>query len=355
MNENPQTEHSVKIVPNKDEISLIDILLIMWNWKYLILTGTLICALVAVFINIILPDVYSVEMVLQPGVLSVREDGSNIYIDSGENIKAIIEAGTFNNKLLRKNIKAQNDELLQSLKFEVSIPESSNIIKISYDTSDRDQGIIILSDMFKLLLERYGKIVEYYQKDYEKKIDSKKIEIKKAKASKQNYENSVNNIDKRINEFKSDLKILSNETQNLIQEENRFLDTNAEERDSLSALLYSNTIQQNLTLANIYKTEISENELKKERELSKSQESENKLLIIANEIDKLELKKNSVQNVQILRYPTSSPFPTKPNKHLNVVMASTAGLFLTVFLALFLEYIKNNKGREQPQNIYSKT
>ena len=34
-----------------DEIELIDLLLIIWKWKYLILAGTLVCALVAAIVS----------------------------------------------------------------------------------------------------------------------------------------------------------------------------------------------------------------------------------------------------------------------------------------------------------------
>ena len=54
MNEQPQTdlkEH--RAYPYDDEIELMDYLLVLWKWKYIILAGTFVFALVAAIISFI--------------------------------------------------------------------------------------------------------------------------------------------------------------------------------------------------------------------------------------------------------------------------------------------------------------
>ncbi len=63
----------------------------------------------------------------------------------------------------------------------------------------------------------------------------------------------------------------------------------------------------------------------------------------SEEIKILEFKKDNVQNIQILKPPTNSPYPIKPNKRLNVILATMVGLFMMVFLSFFIEYISKNK------------
>jgi len=82
----------------EDEIELMDYLRVIWKWKYLIVSGTLICAIGAGVISFSKPKVYRIDMVAQPGILAMNEAGNNVYIDSPGNIKAIIEAGTFHQK-----------------------------------------------------------------------------------------------------------------------------------------------------------------------------------------------------------------------------------------------------------------
>ena len=62
------------------------------------------------------------------------------------------------------------------------------------------------------------------------------------------------------------------------------------------------------------------------------------------EIETLKFKSNSIQNIQIIKQPEASTSPIKPKTRLNVLLAGVAGLFLTVFLAFFVEYVsKHNR------------
>ena len=46
---------SRRIDPYEDEIELMDYLLVIWKWKYLILAGTVICALIVYIISFTTP------------------------------------------------------------------------------------------------------------------------------------------------------------------------------------------------------------------------------------------------------------------------------------------------------------
>ena len=83
----------------EDEIELMDYLRVIWKWKYLIAAGTLICAVAAGVISFSMPKVYSIDMVVRPGMLTVNETGNQVYVDSPQNIKAVIEAGTFDREI----------------------------------------------------------------------------------------------------------------------------------------------------------------------------------------------------------------------------------------------------------------
>ena len=85
----PRTE-THKIEHYEDEIELIDILRVIWRWKYFIITGTIVFGLSAAIISFQMDKIYSIDMALMPGILSIREEGNNIYLDSPENIKALI-------------------------------------------------------------------------------------------------------------------------------------------------------------------------------------------------------------------------------------------------------------------------
>ena len=95
----------------EDEIELIDLLRVIWKWKYLIAGGTIICAVAAVIISLYMAKVYSIETVIRPGILSIGKEGKKNYIDTPENIKALIEAGTFDNEILNSFGKPSMDNI----------------------------------------------------------------------------------------------------------------------------------------------------------------------------------------------------------------------------------------------------
>ena len=59
----------------EDEIELIDLLRVVWKWKYLIIGGTLVCAIAAMVISLVMPKIYRIETIIRPGILSFGEDG----------------------------------------------------------------------------------------------------------------------------------------------------------------------------------------------------------------------------------------------------------------------------------------
>jgi uncharacterized protein involved in exopolysaccharide biosynthesis len=73
-------------------------------------------------------------------------------------------------------------------------------------------------------------------------------------------------------------------------------------------------------------------------------EHERKNLLM--DIQSLNFKKSQIQNIQIVKPPKASLSPVKPKTRLNVMLAGVVGLFLTVFLSFFVEYISKYRNRE---------
>ena len=158
----------------EDEIELMDYLRVIWKWKYLIVAGTLICAVAAGVISFSMPKVYRIDMVVRPGVLSIQPDGKHTYIDSPENIKATIEAEIFDSKILGNTGEYNSAGLLELLNLKSDIPENSNAVRVSCQTSNVELGLTGLNQMRELLLEKHGEQAAYFQNEYEKQIGLKK-------------------------------------------------------------------------------------------------------------------------------------------------------------------------------------
>jgi len=329
-------------VESRDEIELIEILRVVWKWKYLILVGTLVFAVIAGVISFNRPKTYRVDMVLQPGLVGVDEIGKKIHIDSPANMKALIEAGTLNKKIKSylKTLNIKNRSPL--LKLKISTPKKSNILKISYETSDVDIGIKILDHLPTLLLREYSEAIKQFANKYQTEITSKLEEISFLENEKRIAQNSIPNIQKRLTELTLELKTLKYDNDILIQKRNS--EVNKKNENSVNmTLLYSNTIQKNLELINMYKNQSFDYLSKKKRTEFTLKRIQEKLELMAKEVEDLKKEKNNIEYIQVLRPPTSSAGPVKPMTKLNVMLAAVVGFFLTVFLAFLIEYLSKQK------------
>jgi capsular polysaccharide biosynthesis protein len=301
------------------------------------------------------------------------------------------------------------DKVPKKLDFEVTIPKQSNTIKIQYETADIKQGMVFLDRLSKLLLESYSKLVQYFKNEYDMKtelknsnilkltnnVSIKKNDISSIKtdsknklnkidnkiailiAEKKGRKNQIKNLNQRISDTEAETGRISKNTDLLIEERNKFLSNTKNEDNILSSVIYSNTIQQNIsyltnlrsTISNvnhqIYKeimdiervvNNIKDLENEKENLIKQAQykvkkiESEIKNLeggkkYMLEEIENLQFKKDNIQNIQILKPPTNSPGPIKPKIKLNIILALVVGLFIMLFLAFFLEYLSKHKKR----------
>ena len=329
----------------KDEIELIDLLRVIWKWKYLIIGGTLVCAVAALVISTIMPKIYRIETIIRPGILSFHESGKNTYIDTPDNIKALIETGAFEKRILDNLNESNLPDIPRELLFKVTLPKSSSTLKINHNTPHVEQGITILKFLGKFLMEEYGNLVEFFQNEIDRDINIKKAGNQKINTMKRSHETNIENITKRIHELEKETVFINKNTSYLNKERNKLLSKGKDESNILSVILYSNTIQQNLQLANDYKNEIKNLKLTKETELQQISELENEFQIQLAEIENLKIKKSNIQNIQIIQNPYSSKYPVKPKKMLNVILAAFMGIFAMIFLAYFLEYISRNKER----------
>jgi succinoglycan biosynthesis transport protein ExoP len=395
-----------------DEIELIDLLKVIWKWKYLIFGGTIVFALAAAIISFTLPKIYSVDTIIEPGLLTIVNEGGGqdrrIYIDSPQNIKALIDVGSFENQIsegLGELPKAT--ESPKHIHFKASIPKQSNALKITYETSNVEEGNRILNYLTNLLIEKYNPIIEHYKNDFDGKIQvqakmisdlayqiskvnndisnlqidsgsftkQKSNEILSIKAKQESKKWQIKNLQNGISDSQTEIGRVDKNTDLLIMERNKLLASETNPNNTLSSVIYINTIQQNISYISELKNRVNsvnqqifqemsgiENlesqiqDLNIQMEGQKKQTGfkienlesqiknlENQLKYRSGEIKSIETKKNSVQNIQILKSPMSSPDPIKPKKKRNVLLAALIGIFMMVCLSFFLEYISKNK------------
>jgi chromosome segregation ATPase len=231
-------------------------------------------------------------------------------------------------------------------------------------------------------------------------------------ADKQGKESQIKNLQQRIDEIGTEIDRINNNTNQLLHERTEYLNKSNNNDSSISMLIYSNTIQQNISYLNslkgtandlrlrIYREkvgieslenhikdmvnqmqtleektkyeledlqgEINNLEVEKEKQIkdlmnqkeileretqhkienlrSKIKDLESEISYTVEERKDLELKKENIKNIDVLQPPTPNPYPINPRTKRNVALATAMGLFISLFLAFFLEYLFKHRG-----------
>jgi len=352
MDEGHQTqEERPRTESYEDEIELMDYLLVIWKWKYLIIAGTLVCGLIAFAISITIPkppNRYRLEMVLAPGVKSIDESGKKVYINSPTDIQALIE-GELKYTISDQIKNTSNPAMPNGLQYKITILPNTNLLKISCESQIADEGMKKLNYLTKALLNYYTEIIKNIKKIYEDEIQLKKSDLIILKADQGGLKKNIDNLHKRIVEMEMKMKPISENTEMLIRQRNTLTKIN-NQQTTLTGLLIANAMQQNLSLENIYRSQLINHKFQKEKTEMDLLEIKKQIETLIVEIKKLEEEKNNIQNIQILKTPTATQIPIKkPKTKRNVLLASILGLSLMIFLSFFLEYLSKYKGVEKQE------
>ena len=324
MNENHQTQTKTrKIEHYEDEIELMDYLLVIWKWKYLILAGTFAFAIVVAIISFIQPKMYLTSIVLKPEVLKIDENGNEVFIDSPENIKVLIE-NDLKYRVLDDIKSSKTTKLSNSIEFQIDIPKGSNKLNVSLTSASAEDGTTKLNYLIKALSDEITKRTKFIQKKIEKRIEQKKYEFEILLFKEKEMKTKIKKYEKELSDIEAKIRFLKERRDNSANEE-YFFNKLSVEND------YLNTFQ-------IY---FKENENAK-LDLFEIQRKTNKL---PKEIEKLEKEKQKIQIFRIVQSPITTELPKINKIRRNLILSSVLGFFLMLFLSFLLEYLKNYKRR----------
>jgi capsular polysaccharide biosynthesis protein len=296
----------------EDSIELIELLSVVWRRRWFIIILTLACAVAAGIISFAMPKMYEVYMLIEPGVIDISPDGKFIYLDSALNIKSKIETQAYNIKIY-KELKLNPKRL--NLKFKTIQPRESKIVKTMLEVKDVNKGIQVLSALFQQLVKEYQHYIDLRKSELQEKMEMVKRQLEVDLREKDYLEKEI------------DLAKANNDM--IINERNMLIKKVGSNPDKLALLIYTNIIQQNMAHYNDLREQLA-------WLMGKIEE-------MKSEIETLKIKKNSIENIRLIQPPQSSIYPIKPKKELNVMLAFFAGLFISIFLAFFLEYIKKTR------------
>ena len=315
-----------------DEIDLGRCLDILIKRKWLVLTVFAISIIIAAAYGFARPKVYEISMIIEPPISSITDSGVQ-NAASMEDIKAKIELGAFNEKIV-KDLNLPD----QALQFKVTQPKDTRLIKVSIQRRHEGiaQGMAILAELTQALIldhaplaaDRQAKVTNQI-KLMLSQIDTKQNEVQlRAEELKMLRERELQLFD----EIK-DTKINS---EKLLAARAPLLDK-ASQHDDVSAILYTTTIQQNIAYFTELEKSLFDVRTTKKQTSTAIENLRNSINEDRIQIEKLTLLKGEIRNISQLQEPVASPYPIGPRKIHIILLGGLLGLMIGSFSAFFLE------------------
>lgn len=352
--------------------------------KKMILGVFLVCVALAVVFSFLMPKVYEISVILKPPLAGIQQMEARQpikfeYLDTAEGMAKRINAGIYD----REVAKALNLPLEESLDFSADAPEKADYVRIILEVPEAEveRGLSALNALSEQLKKEYAPIIQAEMERIDIQISFEEIRIDKIELEKQAVEETVANDielklaekekrENQISSYGSSIKLAEGRITLLLGElaraksntedlREKFLKEKGE-IDSLSAILYSTSIQQAVAYFNQLDKQLNLERLQQESmqgmvraeegeiEVIKIQIAELKMRGVKElekdiengrvQIDGLERSKGLFHNVGQLRAPEASRGAIKPKKVQNVAIAMVLGSMLGVFIAVFQDF-----------------
>ncbi len=334
------------------EITLIDCFRFIWKWKLLIIC---FLAIWTIGVSFFIANTdgnnrkYRVEMVLEPGLKGIDENGKYIYIDSPSQIKALIE-GEIIYDLIDQIPKKDLVKPTEKIKIFPSLSKYSNRLDVYTETSHAEDGLTILELLSRLITSRYAQIATNLKEALQKKIEVEKLKITSLKKKTEFTNQNLKRLKKLLplimkrKEVINDLDALQLSKKDKKKELNYTKGSEFilmyEADIAMRKLMYeTDMVLKKHELENYYMTQM-------DVALSAIRSEEALLTEIDNEIESIskmilnyEKEKSLIKNIQIIVPPTAkveSPYKMVIS---NLPLIVLFGLFLSITISLLIEYI----------------
>ena len=327
----------------ENERELMDYLNVIWKRKWLIIIPTFVLVVAVGVYSFFLPRVWEVDAIIMPSKYFFQDQEGQFreyVVDDPKHIAAQINQRTYNSLItaeLNLDIRSFPELKAENLK-------DTKLVRISIKEKDVEKAKLILYSLFKHLKRDLDKKVDVELKGIDSQIKSKEIEnlgideeIKANKNKLNIVKQRKKEIEKEMSDVKKRIESLEKEQRLSLKKENR------SEIESLAMLLYSNEIQQSLQYYNELNELVSSKKIEEERINLETENREERIKQLENEIDNLNERKGRIDYTQFIQEPTSSLGPVYPRKKRNVMIAGILGLMIFTMFAFFLEYIEKQK------------
>lgn len=290
-----------------------------------------------------LPKIYRISMMIQPPVAGPSFTGA-YDLESAENLKGLIVNGVYNDELKRTMGRDSGKDYLD---FMVTIPNKTNILQVSIDMeeSKKEFGITLLQNLSKLLSNSYDKYIEAKNNDIANEIKFNERAMVNARERADNLQAQIKEITARENKLSEEVKDINVNTKQIMDNREKILKESTA-TESATTLLLANYIQNNLSYLNQANNQFSDLSIRRINLNLELKDIDAQISALQMGIDKLNISKGFISNLNIIAQPRVSFSPATPSRKKVLVKAIVMGLFFGLLAVLLQEFLANNSEKK---------
>ncbi len=319
----------------EDEISLVDLWLVLVRRRLIIVAAVLACILAGLLFALLQPPLYAFTTTIQIGRI-VELPG---LLESTETVAVKLNEG-YIPKVLAAYVNEADDRT--ALKIEASSPKQSQMVLIKSKTQEKESELHL--DLHKRIIEtlladhailigNFRKALEIKIKQAQDRYASLSDEARLLVSRLELLDGTKDLVAKQVGEIQD---LLSSTASGL----ERALPEVSDEAKALTFLMVGNEIQQNrnrlATLEERLHIGLPQERNALEKRLA---DMERTKVTQVEAISALETRLSSIRETRVIVGPARSLEPVGPGRAVILALAGVLGLFLGIFAAFFAEFL----------------
>jgi len=325
-----------KIQQEYEEIDLMDYVKVILKRKWLILAVFFGAAIVAGVFSFLMPKVYKIDTSLEVG--QIAGEAVEVPGQVVEKIKSDVY-GIF----VREKLQIPEEKYP---KIKIENPKDTNLITLVIESAKPPESKNILEAINNLILAEHQEKIKTKKELIGQDIKTTEDKIKLAESDIEKTKNKIEPINEDIKRIENKIANAEEEKENLEAKVDALQKVLPYQQDPGTQFALFDTKEKlankKQEIENLY---LTINSLKRSKEDLDVQINSIKTSIesLNAQINALKASLDEIKPTQVIKSPTVSEKPVKPNKKLNIIIAGILGLFVGVFLAFSQEWWEKSK------------
>jgi len=325
-----------KIQQEYEEIDLMDYVKVILKRKWLILAVFFGAAIVAGVFSFLMPKVYKIDTSLEVG--QIAGEAVEVPGQVVEKIKSDVY-GIF----VREKLQIPEEKYP---KIKIENPKDTNLITLVIESAKPPESKNILEAINNLIIAEHQEKIKTKKELIGQDIKTTEDKIKLAESDIEKTKNKIEPINEDIKRIENKIANAEEEKENLEAKVDALQKVLPYQQDPGTQFALFDTKEKlankKQEIENLY---LTINSLKRSKEDLDVQINSIKTSIesLNAQINALKASLDEIKPTQVIKSPTVSEKPVKPNKKLNIIIAGILGLFVGVFLAFSQEWWEKSK------------